>query len=181
MSIATIEDGKIALIHYTLTNKGGDVLDSSQGHPPLPYLHGAGNIVPGLEAGLAGLEVGALKTVEVAPADGYGERVGPGAQEVSRDQFPEGADLQVGMGFQAEGGDGEMMMLYISKIEGEVVWVDINHPLAGETLIFEIEVAGVREATDEEVAHGHPHGIDGNEDHGHHHEHEHDENCNHDN
>jgi FKBP-type peptidyl-prolyl cis-trans isomerase SlyD len=152
-------------MHYTLKNTAGEVLDSSIGSQPLPYLHGAGNIVIGLEKALIGASVGDKKDVEVSPEEGYGLREGPETQPVPRDQFPEGVDLEPGMGFHAEADNGQMMMVYISKVDETTVWVDSNHPLAGETLFFSVEIMAVRDPSGEELAHGHPHGVDGSEAH----------------
>jgi len=117
--------------------------------------------VEGLENALTGVPVGEKRDVVVSPEEGYGLRQGPGAQEVPRDQFPEGVELFPGMGFHAEGDDGEMMVVYVEKVEENSVWIDGNHPLAGTTLYFSIEIVGVRDPSDEELAHGHPHGLDG--------------------
>lgn len=163
--MSTVADGKVVIMHYTLKNSAGEVIDSSAGGQPLPYLQGANNIVVGLEKALAGASVGDKKDVEVSPAEGYGERQGPGPQAVPRDQFPPGVDLQPGMGFQAQADNGQMMIVYIAKVDETTVWVDGNHPLAGETLYFSVEIVGVREPTSEELAHGHPHGVDGTEGH----------------
>ena len=159
--MSTVADGKVVIMHYTLKNAAGETLDSSVGKEPLPYLQGANNIVVGLEKGLAGAAVGETRDVEVSPAEGYGERQGPGPQPVPRNQFPAGVDLQPGMGFQAQADDGQMMVVYIAKVDETTVWVDGNHPLAGETLYFNVEIVNVREATDAEVASGQPHSVGG--------------------
>jgi len=163
--MSTVTDGKVVIMHYTLKNVAGEVLDSSDGGEPLPYLHGAGNIVVGLEKGLAGSAVGDTKDVEVSPEEGYGLPEGPGPQPVPRDQFPEGVELLPGMGFQAQADNGQTMVVYIAKVDETSVWVDGNHPLAGETLFFTVEIVGVRDPSEDELAHGHPHGIDGTESH----------------
>ena len=157
----TVTDGKIVIMHYTLKNAAGEVIDSSVGKEPLPYLQGANNIVVGLEKALDGANVGDKKDVEVSPAEGYGERQGPGPQPVPRDQFPPGVDLQPGMGFQAQAENGQLMVVYIAKVDEANVWVDGNHPLAGETLYFSVEIVGVREPTDAELTSGQPHSVDG--------------------
>ena len=154
-----VEDGNVILLDYVLKDGSGKVLDESQPGNPLPYLHGAGNIVIGLERELEGLVVGDAFNVTVAPKDGYGERVSSGAQAVPKKEFPKGANLAVGMAFRA-GENGEVI-LYITKIEGAYVYVDIDHPLAGETLHFEGSIARIRPANETEKAHGHPHGPDG--------------------
>ena len=157
----------VATIHYTLKNAEGEVLDTSDGADPLFYLHGGGNIVPGLEEELTGKSVGDKMSVVVPPEKGYGVRGGPGPQPVERSAFPPEVELEAGMQFHAEAPDGSPLTLWISAVEGDQVLVDANHPLAGVTLHFDIEVTGIRSATEDELAHGHPHGPDGTA--GHHH------------
>ena len=156
-----VADGLVVLIHYTLKNDEGAVLDQSGQDQPLPYLHGAGNIVTGLETALAGKSVGDTFDVSVPPAEGYGERKSPGPQGIPKKEFPKDANLRTGMAFRAQGSDGQTVVLFITKIEGAKVWVDTDHPLAGQTLHFSGEIVRLREATSDEKAHGHPHGPDG--------------------
>lgn len=163
--MGSVVDGKVVLIHYTLRNDGGDILDASEVDSPLAYLHGADNIVPGLEKQIAGKSVGDKLTAVVPPAEGYGEVQGPGPQPVSRKSFPAELDIQPGMSFVIEDDEGHPMPLWVQRVTETEVWVDPNHPLAGETLHFEIEVVGVRDATAEEREHGHPHGPDGHDHH----------------
>lgn len=158
---AGIQTGKVVSIHYTLKNDAGEVLDSSDGQEPLDYLHGSGNIVPGLEQSLLGREVGAKFSVEISPALGFGERDPKGVQQVPRTAFPPDADLEVGQRFTANGPDGEAMVLWVTEIEGDEITVDFNHPLAGETLHFDVHVTAIREASKDEIEHGHPHGPHG--------------------
>jgi FKBP-type peptidyl-prolyl cis-trans isomerase SlyD len=158
-----IADGMVVSMHYTLTNPDGQVIDSSSDGDPLTYLHGAGNIVPGLEAKLAGAGVGDKVNAVVAPADGYGERSGPEPQPVPRDRFPEDADLKPGMQIVAQGPSGEQFALWVVGLKDNDVLLDHNHPLAGVTLHFDVEVTEIRAATDEEKAHGHPHGPGGHD------------------
>lgn len=162
----TLADNRVGIIHYTLRNDSGDVLDSSSGGEPLAYLHGHRNIVPGLEAALVGKTSGDQITVAVAPADGYGERQGEGPQRIRRRELPSDVDLQVGMPLHGEDEDGNHFTLWVTDLKGAWVWVDINHPLAGATLHFEVEVLQVRDAVAVELEHGHAHGLDGR---GHHH------------
>lgn len=150
---------KVILIHYTLKDDEGAVLDSSEGAGPMPYLHGANNIVPGLEKALEGLGVGDEFEVSIAPKDGYGEKNSSGAQAVHKREFPKDATLSEGMAFRA-GANGEVV-LYITKIQGAYVYVDTDHPLAGKTLHFSGSIARIRPANETEKAHGHPHGPDG--------------------
>jgi FKBP-type peptidyl-prolyl cis-trans isomerase SlyD len=158
MSSQTIAAGKVVGLHYTLRDEEGSLIDRSDGEEPLYYLHGAENIVPGLESALAGRSVGEKLSVKVAPADGYGERQGPGPQAVPRDSFPDDAELEEGMPFTVENEEGEEIDLWVAAIEDDQVMVDVNHPLAGITLCFDVEIVSVRDATVEEQVHGHPHG-----------------------
>ena len=151
----------VALFHYTLTNDAGEVLDSSEGREPLAYLHGSGNIVKGLEKAMEGRSVGDKFNVDVAPEDGYGPRIESLVQQVPKSAFPQ-VDLQPGMRFQAESNMGPVTVV-ITEIADENVTVDGNHPLAGENLHFAVEVTEVREASTEEVLHGHVHGAGGHE------------------
>lgn len=151
-----ITDKTAVSIHYTLTNPSGEELDSSRGEEPLLYLHGAGNIIGGLEAALAGKSVGDTFTVTIPPADAYGEMAPDMVQIVSKKMF-DGMDIEIGMQFHADVSHGSGVIT-ITEINGDDVTVDGNHPLAGETLIFDVEVIDVRPATPDEWAHGHIHG-----------------------
>jgi FKBP-type peptidyl-prolyl cis-trans isomerase SlyD len=155
-----IAERTVASFHYTLTDDAGTVIDTSSGRAPLTYLHGAGNIVPGLEKEMAGHETGDKFNVVVTPEEGYGEPEPQLVQVVPREAFQGVDDLQVGMEFQAHTAHGPMSVA-IAKIDGDAVTVDGNHPLAGKTLHFAIEVTDVRDASLEELAHGHVHGEGG--------------------
>jgi FKBP-type peptidyl-prolyl cis-trans isomerase SlyD len=155
-----VANEKVVYIHYTLTNQEGETLDSSAGREPLGYLHGAGNIIPGLEKALEGKESGEKLNVSVAPDQAYGERDEALIQQVPRSAF-EGVDsVEPGMQFQAQSPHGPMLVT-VTKVESEEVTVDANHPLAGQTLTFDVEVTDVRDATEEELNHGHVHGAGG--------------------
>lgn len=160
-----IADGKVVVMHYTLRNDTNEVIDSSVGGEPMAYLQGAHNIVPGLEQALLGKSVGFTGKVSVAPADGYGERVEAEPQSVPRAAFPQQLELEEGMQFMAQGPDDEHVPIWIVGVEGDRVLVESQHPLAGSTLHFEVEVLEVRDASDEELSHGHPHGPDGHHHH----------------
>jgi len=157
----TIKEGQVGLINYTLTNEAGDILGTSADQGPLPYLAGHGNIVPGLEKALLGAKAGDKVQVIVPPEEGYGPRQDPPLLPVSRSEFPPDLNLYPGMPFQAETDDGRVVTLWVTGEQGDEVHVDHNHPLAGVTLHFDVEVVGIRGATPEELAHGHPHGPDG--------------------
>lgn len=156
--------GKVVRIHYVLRDEAGLVLDSSSEDEPLEYLHGAQNIVEGLESGLIGAAIGQKLRLSVPPERGYGARQPNAVHAFPRSSFPADLEIEPGMEFSAEGQDGGVMTVWITGVEGESVTIDLNHPLAGRTLDFEVTVAGLRDATKEELAHGHPHGP-----HGHHH------------
>ncbi len=152
---------KAVAIDYKLTIEGDIVVDQSEPGHPLWYLHGFGNIIPGLERELEGLEVGAEKTVTVQPEDGYGVRDDNLVHLVPKSQFGPGAQFDVGDRVVAQSPDGREMEARISLIGAKEVTVDFNHELAGKVLTFEIKVAEIRKASKEEVAHGHIHGPGG--------------------
>jgi len=157
-----VADEKVVSIHYTLTDESGTAIDSSRGGEPLEYLHGAGNIVPGLEQALTGKEAGDRLNVDVPPADAYGDRQEGLMQEVPMSAFQGVGQVQPGMRFRAEGPDGARIIT-VAKVEEDQVTVDANHPLAGVTLSFDVEVVEVREANHEELEHGHVHGVEGHQ------------------
>lgn len=158
-----IAKDRVVSMDYTLTGPGGNVLDSSQGREPLVYLQGAGNIIPGLERELEGKSPGDQIKVTVAAKDAYGERDDRMMQSVPREMFKGVADIQPGMQFQANGPNGEQRMVRVAKVEPDKVVVDVNHPLAGMALTFDVKVVDVRDATAEEKSHGHPHGAGGHQ------------------
>lgn len=164
-----IAKNTVATIDYTLTDNDGQVIDTSrgQGRQPLAYLHGADNIIPGLEQALEGKQVGDTVKVTVAPEQGYGARDENLVQPVPRANFGGVADIQPGMQFQARTNEGARIVTVVSVSPTEVT-IDANHPLAGVDLNFDVTIVGVRAATQDEVQHGHAHGPDG---HGHHHHH----------
>ncbi len=163
-----IEKGSVVEIDYTLHLGDGELVDASEPDEPLTYLHGEGQIVPGLESALEGLGIGDKKQVVVAPAEGYGEHDPRGVQEVPKQAFPSDFQPEVGMELTAEGPGGEAVPFSVREVKPDAVVIDLNHPLAGKTLHFDVTVRTVRAATAEEVEHGHVHG-----EHGHEHEHEH--------
>ena len=150
-----VEARKVITIDYTLTDEDGEVLDSSEDDGPLEYLHGFGNIVPGLEDALEGKEPGQKLQVTVSPDKGYGERDESLVQSVPRTRFPKG-DIEVGMCFSAESADSARLLTVVA-VDQQQVTVDGNHPLAGQTLSFDVTVRDVRDATEEEIEHGHVH------------------------
>ena len=156
-----IVNGSVVSIDYKLHLGDGVIVDASGDGEPLTYLHGEGQIVPGLERELAGLGVGDTRQVVVPPADGYGDRNAQGLQRVERKAFPEGVELRVGLELQAVGPNGEVVPFVVQEVKADHVIVDLNHPLAGRTLHFDVTVREVRAATPEELEHGHAHGEGG--------------------
>ena len=156
----TISANKVVTISYVLRSDEGDVIDTSEGRQPLVYLHGARNIVPGLEEQLEGAAVGASIQAIVPPEKGYGPRRGE-PREIARDLFPEEADLRAGMHVLAHDEEGREFPFFIVDVTDQTVTIDPNHPLAGQTLHFEAKVVELRDATAEEIDDGHPYGPDG--------------------
>ncbi|MEE9258108.1 MAG: peptidylprolyl isomerase [Nitrospinaceae bacterium] len=156
-----IKKNSVVNLNYCLKNSNGKELDRADANQPFSYLHGVGQIVPGLEKGLEGLAVGDKKEITVPPAEGYGEVIPALKVQVERSNFPEKADIQPGMKFMAEGEGDRRITFKVQAVDGDKITVDGNHPLAGETLHFSVEVTGVREATQEELTHGHAHGEGG--------------------
>lgn len=150
----------VACIEYTLTDDAGTVIDSSVGGEPLAYLHGAGNIIPGLEDALEGKKVGDSFKVSIAPADGYGEKNEGLMQVVPKEMFQGVDTIEVGMQFHAQTDHG-MQVITVAAVDGSNITVDGNHPLAGQNLNFDVKVIEVRAASAEELDHGHVHGAGG--------------------
>lgn len=158
-----IAENKVVTLDYTVKDEDGDIIDSSEGGDPLTYLHGANNIIPGLEAALIGKTAGEDFDVLIAPADAYGEYNEAMVQQVPMAAFEGVENVEPGMAFTAQTQGGPVQLI-VTDVDGDLVTVDPNHPLAGKTLHFSGTIADVRDATEEELAHGHVHGP-----HGHHH------------
>jgi FKBP-type peptidyl-prolyl cis-trans isomerase SlyD len=148
--------GMVVTMHYTLTNDSGEVLDSSRGGEPLSYLHGHGNIIPGLEKALEGTTAGHKAMVSVPPTEGYGEKNPEAIFEAPREHFPPDMELKAGERVTADGPEGPITFMIVSVSDKGAV-LDANHPLAGLTLHFDVEIVRVREATKDEIDHGHTH------------------------
>ncbi len=158
-----IAANKAVSIDYTLTNDAGEVIDSSAGGAPLAYLQGAGNIIVGLEKALEGKQAGDELTVSVEPQEAYGEYSAELVATLGRDMFEGVDEMEVGMQFHASAPDGGMQIVTVRAIEGDDVIVDGNHPLAGQRLTFAVKIVNVRDASAEELAHGHIHGEGGHQ------------------
>ncbi|RUM59739.1 MAG: peptidylprolyl isomerase [Persephonella sp.] len=156
--MAKVEKNKVVKFHYTLKDKEtGEVLDSSQQYgEPLTVLIGANNIIPGLERQMEGMEVGEKKTIEVKAEEAYGPKDENLIQKIPIENF-QGIELQKGMPLQAQTPDGQIINLVVVDFNDKEVTVDMNHPLAGKDLVFDVEIVDVRDATLEEISHGHAH------------------------
>lgn len=152
-----IGDNLVVSIHYRLTDNDGNVIDSSEDMEPLTYLHGVGNLIPGLEKELVGKVENDAFIVKVLPAEGYGEVMEELIESVPKVAFQGVDNIEAGMFFEAKNTNGEMQRIVVKKVEGDMITVDGNHPLAGVELNFDINIVSVREATKEEIAHGHVH------------------------
>ncbi len=155
-----IEQGKVVSIDYTLKNSEGEVLDTSEGREPLPYLHGSGNIIPGLEAALDGKSSGDQVNAVIEPEKAYGVRDENQVGKVARSDLEGVGDISIGTQLQAQTPQGPRVVVVV-EMDDESVTIDANHPLAGETLHFDVTVGEIRDATAEEVEHGHAHAPDG--------------------
>ena len=156
--MAKVEKNKVVKFHYTLKDKEtGEVLDSSQQYgEPLTVLIGANNIIPGLERQMEGMEVGEKKTIEVKAEEAYGPKDENLIQKIPIENF-QGIELQKGLPLQAQTPDGQIINLVVVDFDDKEVVVDMNHPLAGKDLVFDVEIVDVRDATLEEISHGHAH------------------------
>ncbi|MFT5013582.1 MAG: FKBP-type peptidyl-prolyl cis-trans isomerase SlyD [Patiriisocius sp.] len=152
-----IAPNQVVSIDYELKNDDGEVLDSSAGQEPLTYLHGTGGLIPGLEKALEGKAAEEELEVTIPPEEAYGEFDDTLVQKVTTAAFEGVEKVEPGMQFQAQGNNGELQSITIVAVEGDDVTIDANHPLAGQTLHFAVQIRNVREATDEEKDHGHAH------------------------
>ncbi len=152
-----VAEKTVVSMNYTLKDDNGTVLDSSENRDPLSFIAGKGMIIPGLENALMGKEPGEEVSVTIAPEEAYGEYNEDMSIQVSTDQFQGDEKVTVGMQVQAHNKDGSTQILTVKDIEGDQVTLDANHPLAGQTLHFDVSIEDVREATEEELDHGHTH------------------------
>jgi FKBP-type peptidyl-prolyl cis-trans isomerase SlyD len=156
MNPTQVDDDVVVSIDYELT-VDGQVIDSTEGDEPLQFLQGHQNIIPGLEKALKGMKIGDSKRVVVDPEEAYGEIDPENVIEVPRDEFPGDIPLEAGTELEVKNADGEVLSATISEISKDTVKLDFNHPLAGKQLTFDVKVTDLREATDEELTHGHVH------------------------
>ena len=152
-----VSDNQVVSMEYTL-KVDGEVIDSSEGHEPIEFLQGAGNIIPGLERELYGMAIGESKEVVVAATEGYGPEDHEAFMDVPRSQFPSDIPMVVGTELELHDQEGHPVHARIDQVEEDRVRLDFNHPLAGKELHFSVKIASLRAATDEELDHGHVHG-----------------------
>jgi FKBP-type peptidyl-prolyl cis-trans isomerase SlyD len=154
----TVSDGLAVGLEYTLRLDDGEIIDSSASRGSLDFLQGEGQIIPGLEQALYGMAVGEKKSVVVEPGDGYGPRDSMALHQIPLDAFPSDVNPEPGMALELLDSSGEPVLAYVAEVDPDSALVDLNHPLAGETLYFDVKIATLRAATSEELAHGHVHG-----------------------
>lgn len=162
MAVDRIEEGVVVSLNYVLTVEGEEIARTEEGEP-MEYLHGAENIVPGLEAALTGKTLGDRVSVTLSPADAYGDYDDENVEELDREDVPNADELEAGMIIEVEDEEGYTYLATVREISGDVVVLDYNPPLAGKTLTYDVEVVGLREADEEELAHGHPHSFEDEE------------------
>lgn len=156
MSDLKVQDGQVVSMDYTL-HVNGEKIDTSEGQGPLEFLQGSGNIIPGLERELYGMAVGENKKVLVTPEDGYGSLDPEAFIDVPKEQFPPEIPLEVGVEIQVRDENGQPMHARIDEVKADTVKLNFNHPLAGKELQFDVTIVSLREATAEEINHGHAH------------------------
>ncbi len=159
----SLKSNQVVSINYTLKDEDGNVIQATDKENPFSFISGQGQILPKLEEQLDGMLIGSKKEVTLSAEEAYGNYQEEAIQNVKRTDFPEGTDLQKGMGFVANTPDGRQMPFTISEIKEDDITIDFNHPLAGKALTFDVELLNVREATNEELEHGHVHGAGGHQ------------------
>lgn len=156
-----VQENQVVTINYTLKDDNGNIIDSTYDNKPFSFLSGNDQILPELEKEIGSMIIGSNKSVKLPPEKGYGSYKEEAVQTVKREEFPNDVELDVGMSFMANTPEGKRVPFTVNKIEGDEVTIDFNHPLAGKTLNFDVELVDVRNASAEELAHGHVHGPDG--------------------
>ena len=159
-----VSEHKVVVLKYEVIDEQDQLVDRSEDDGPLAYIHGNGQLIPGLENALEGREQGDKLSIDVPPDQGYGERDEDGIQTVSRSQFDNGDQIEAGMQFEAQDDEGHQIVTVVG-VEGDKITLDTNHPLAGKTLHFKVEIVEVLDATPEELDHNHVHGPGGHHHH----------------
>ena len=158
-----VSEQKVVTMNYEVADDQGQLIDRSEEGGPLAYIHGNGQLIPGLETALEGRGKGDKVAVDVPPEQGYGERDEEGVQTVARNQFDDSVEIKVDMQFEAQDDDEGHQIVTVAAVDGENITLDTNHPLAGKNLRFEVEILDVRDASAEELSHGHVHGPGGHD------------------
>ena len=158
-----ISEQKVVTMNYEVVDDQGQLIDRSEEGGPLAYIHGNDQLIPGLETALEGRGKGDKVAVDVPPEQGYGERDEKGVQTVARNQFDDSVEIEVGMQFEAQDDDEGHQIVTVAAVDGENITLDTNHPLAGKNLRFKVEILDVRDASTEELSHGHVHGPGGHD------------------
>jgi FKBP-type peptidyl-prolyl cis-trans isomerase SlyD len=156
-----LQGKKVVTFNYTLKDENGEMLDSTEKGGPYSFVTGNKQVLPGLEVALSSMIIGSKKNIKLAAADAYGEYDEGAVQKVKRDLFPEEAELEIGTSYFAHSPEGQHLQFIITEIADDVITANFNHPLAGKNLEFDVELLDVRDATPEEIAHGHVHGPGG--------------------
>jgi FKBP-type peptidyl-prolyl cis-trans isomerase SlyD len=157
----SLEMPKVITFNYTLKDESGNILDSTGNNQPLSFLKGSNQVLPRLEEALDEMIIGSKKNVKIPAKEAYGEYSDNAIQTLRKEQFPDGANLNIGISYVANSPDGKQMPFVITDVKENDVTVDFNHPLAGKDLEFDVELVDKRDATPEEVQHGHVHGPGG--------------------
>jgi FKBP-type peptidyl-prolyl cis-trans isomerase SlyD len=160
-----LQEKKVVTINYTLKGENGEMLDSTEKGGPFSFVTGNLQVLPGLEDALSSMIIGSKKNIKLAAADAYGEYDEGAVQKVKRNLFPEEAELEIGISYFAKSPEGQHLQFIITEIENDVITANFNHPLAGKKLEFDVELIDVRDATPEEISHGHVHGPGGHHHH----------------
>ncbi len=156
-----LKENQVVAINFTLMDKEGKIIEATTKDDPFLFISGNEQILPKLEENIGEMLIGSKRTVVLEPENAYGKFSDSAIQIVNRSEFPEGTELKIGMGYYADTPDGRQMPFTIKSVEGDNVTLDFNHPLAGQTLTFEVELLNLRDATPEELSHGHVHGAGG--------------------
>lgn len=157
----SLKPNQVVTIHFTVKDELGEIVDETTSGQPFVFLSGKNQILPALEDEIGNMIIGSKKNITLEPLNAYGEYLPEAVQVVNRDDFPSDVELEEGMNFVANTPEGKQVPFIITQIEDDSVTIDFNHPLAGETLSFDVELLEIREATSEEISHGHVHGNDG--------------------
>jgi FKBP-type peptidyl-prolyl cis-trans isomerase SlyD len=156
-----LQKKKVVTFNYTLKGENGEMLDSTEKGGPFSFVTGNLQVLPGLEDALSSMIIGSKKNIKLAAADAYGEYDEGAVQKVKRNLFPEEAELEIGSSYFAHSPEGQHLQFIVTEIDNDIITVNFNHPLAGKNLEFDVELIDVRDATAEEISHGHVHGPGG--------------------